>query len=206
MTTFLRIHGSIRSASRSGALADYFLHSLGQQTQLELIGQRNVGVSPPSSPDAEFVVANQTPDDAKTSTHRERLSESDSLIEEFLKAELVVVSTPMYNFSVGAGLKAWVDNLIRNNKTFAVSELGIQRFAEGKRMVVISTRGLAYGAGSPFASCDHIEPWLRDIFGFIGVEQIDFITADNLDFAGPAAEEESIRQAKVAIDELVSNW
>jgi FMN-dependent NADH-azoreductase len=206
MTKYLRIDGSVRGVSRSGALADYLLQSLGRQIRLEQVGQRNVGMSPPSSPDEEFVAANQTPDDAKTSANVERLLESDSLIDEFLRAELVVVSTPMYNFSAGAGLKAWVDNLIRNNKTFAVTERGIARLAEGKRMVVISTRGLAYGKGSPFASCDHLEPWLSDIFGFIGIEHIDFISADNLDFAGPVVEEDSIREAKGAIDLLVANW
>jgi FMN-dependent NADH-azoreductase len=206
MTTYLRIDGSIRDDSRSSALADHLVKSLSAKIPLELISKRNVGITPPASPDAEFVEANHTPDKRKTPAHTAKLAESDALIAELLQSDVIIISTPMYNFSVGPGLKAWVDNLIRNNKTFAVTEQGIVRMAEGKRMVVISTRGLAYGPGSPFADCDHITPWLRDIFGFIGIEHIDFITADNLDFAGPEAEDTSLLEAKRAIEELVTNW
>lgn len=206
MTTYLRIDGSIRKASRSSLLADYLLESLNKRLLLEKVNERNVGITPPASPDEEFVSANQTPDELRTDLQLARLAESDELIAEFLSAELIVIATPMYNFSAGAGLKAWVDNLIRNNKTFAASEQGIVRLAEGKRMIVLTTRGLGYGEQSPFATCDHLEPWLQDIFGFIGIEHIDFVKADNLDFAGPETAEASMNNAKRAIDQLVTAW
>lgn len=206
MSSYLRINGSIRLASRSSALADYFLESLHGRLLLEKIGERNVGLVSPANPDEEFVVANQTPDALKTDSQRARLAESDSLIDELLEAQIIVIATPMYNFSAGAGLKAWVDNLVRNNKTFSVSDRGIVRLAEGKQMVVFSTRGLAYGDESPFAKCDHLEPWIRDIFGFIGVDNIHVITADNLDFGGPDAEAASMKNARKSIDELVASW
>ena len=73
-------------------------------------------------------------------------------------------------------------------------------------MVVISTRGLAYGPGSPFAECDHLTGWFKDIFGFIGIDEIDFVNADNLDFASDADAEASITAAKASIDQLLASW
>ena len=207
MTDLLCINGSIRDGdSRSRLLADHLIEAFRSTDRLGLLAARDVGIDPPAAPTEAFVVANHTDPSSRTEADRAVLAESDALIEEFLAAQLIVVATPMYNFSAGPGLKAWVDNLIRKDRTFRATPSGIERLAEGKRMVVISTRGLAYGPGSPFAECDHLTGWIRDIFGLIGVDDIDFVTADNLDFATPADADASIAAAKASIDQLVASW
>lgn len=199
----LRIDGSIRrQGSRSSSLADRFVERLGSPS----IVQRNVGLEPPRSITDEFRLANHTPSDERTPEQTATLAESELLIEEFLAADAIVVATPMYNFSVGPGLKSWVDNLIRKDRTFRAGPTGIDRLAEGKRMCVIWSAGLSYGSGSPFEQCDHLTGWFRDIFGFIGVDDIQFVRADNLDFASPSDATHSLATAEAVLDQLAATW
>lgn len=207
MTNLLLVCGSIRiDGSRSRQLANLLVTTLRANGRLASLTERDVGIHPPASPTQAFTVANHKEPGARTADDLAVLSESDLLIDEFLAADVIVVATPMYNFSVGPGLKAWVDNLIRKDRTFRLTNTGIERLAEGKKMVVISTRGLAYGPGSPFAECDHVSQWMKDIFGFIGVNEFEFITADNLDFASESEAQASMAKAQESINVMLSTW
>ncbi len=207
MSKLLRIDGSIReSGSRSRQLGDEFVSALADREDVQVVNSRRVGTEPPAAPTDAFRIANHTSPAERTAQQSAALAESDQLIDELLACDLVLLTTPMYNFSVGAGVKNWVDNLIRKDRTFRIGTAGIERLAEGKRMVVLSSRGLSYAADSPFATCDHLNPWIRDIFGFIGIEEISFIMADNLDFAGPDAAQQSMASAREQIRSLVNAW
>ncbi len=182
------------------------MSALTHRQTVQEINVRRVGIDQPSAPTDGFRIANHTPAAERTPQQIAALAESDQLIDELLACDLLLLTTPMYNFSVGAGVKNWVDNLIRKDRTFRVGASGIERLAEGKRMVVISSRGLSYAPDSPFASCDHLNPWVRDIFGFIGFDLIDFVVADNLDFAGEDAAQRSMVSAREQVLSLVNAW
>jgi len=99
----------------------------------------------------------------------------------------------MYNFTLPSQLKAWIDRILVAGKTFRYTEGGPEGLAGPKRVIVALARGGKYDEGSPAASLEHLETYLRGVFGFIGIEP-EFVAADGLNF-GPEQRAESIRSA-----------
>jgi FMN-dependent NADH-azoreductase len=99
----------------------------------------------------------------------------------------------MYNFTLPTQLKAWLDRILVAGKTFRYTENGPEGLAKGKRVIIALARGGFYDAGSPAASLEHLETYLRGVFNFIGIEP-EFVAADGLNIS-PEQREASIRQA-----------
>lgn len=116
-----------------------------------------------------------------------------SVLDEFLGADTVVIGAPMYNFTLPSQLKAWLDRILVAGKTFRYTESGPKGLAGGKRVIVALARGGMYDPGTPAASLEHLESYLRGIFNFIGIEP-EFVAADGLNF-GPEQREASISAA-----------
>jgi FMN-dependent NADH-azoreductase len=116
-----------------------------------------------------------------------------SVLDEFLDADTVVIGAPMYNFTLPSQLKAWLDRILVAGKTFRYTENGPEGLAGGKRVIVALARGGFYDQGSPAAALEHLESYLRGVFGFIGIEP-EFVAADGLAI-GPEQREQSIKQA-----------
>jgi len=117
-------------------------------------------------------------DEAKhTHAQRSYLSTSDSLIEELLAADTVVIGAPMYNFSISSLLKAWIDQIVRRGKTVNFEPQGPSGLLQGKKAIVITSRGGSYEQDSSAAPFDFQEPYLRAILGFIGLD-VTFIHAE----------------------------
>ena len=115
--------------------------------------------------------------DTHTPEHKAALKISDELIAELLAADEVVISTPMYNFNVPAVLKAWIDHIVRLNKTFSFDANGLKGLAAGKKVTVIIASGSEYTSGSPLESYNVQGPYFRVIFGFIGITDITLVHA-----------------------------
>jgi FMN-dependent NADH-azoreductase len=107
------------------------------------------------------------------------LSTSDQLIEELLAADTIIIGAPMYNFSISAPLKAWIDQIVRIGKTFSYGTNGPRGLLETKTVIVITARGGAYERGTATEAFDFQVPYLRHILGFIGLTEVTFIHADN---------------------------
>lgn len=116
-----------------------------------------------------------------------------SILDEFLAADTVVIGAPMYNFTLPSQLKAWIDRILVAGKTFRYTENGPEGLAGGKRVIIALARGGVYGQGSPGAALEHLETYLRGVFGFIGIEP-EFVAADGLAI-GPEQRENAIKQA-----------
>ena len=104
---------------------------------------------------------------------------AERVIEEFLAADVVVIGAPMYNFSIASTLKAWIDRISVAGRTFRYTEKGPQGLAGGKKVIVASTRGGMHSG----AASDFVEPYLRFLFGFLGITDIEFVTAEGLAFS-----------------------
>ncbi|MFM0315348.1 FMN-dependent NADH-azoreductase [Paraburkholderia nemoris] len=101
-------------------------------------------------------------------------------LEEFLAADIVVIGSPMYNLGVPSQLKAWIDRISVAGKTFSYGEHGPVGLCGGKKLVIASSRGGVYSAGSPAAFFDHQETYLKAAFGFLGITDITFIRAEGV--------------------------
>jgi FMN-dependent NADH-azoreductase len=103
----------------------------------------------------------------------------NDVMDEFLAADVIVIGAPMYNFSIPSQLKAWIDRVVVAGKTFSYSEAGPKGLAGGKRVIIASSRGGIYSAG-PAAGMDFQETYLRNVFGFIGITDVQFVRAEGL--------------------------
>ena len=122
------------------------------------------------------------------------LAASSDALDEFLAADIVVIGAPMYNFTIPSQLKAWIDRILVVGKTFKYSEKGLEGLAAGKRVIVAISRGGFYGADTPTAAGEHLETYLRWVFGFIGIPNPEIIAADGLQM-GPEQREKAVAGA-----------
>ncbi|SDT14105.1 FMN-dependent NADH-azoreductase [Pseudomonas asplenii] len=104
---------------------------------------------------------------------------SASTLEEFLAADAIVIAAPMYNFSVPTQLKAWIDRIVVAGKTFRYTENGPEGLAAGKKVVIVSTAGGLH-VGLP-TGVGH-EDYLKVLFGFLGITDIEFVRAHGLGY------------------------
>jgi len=126
--------------------------------------------------DPAWLGANFTPTDERTDVDRKALTLSDGLIDEIKRADTLLISTPIYNFSVPAVLKAWIDQICRVGVTFKYTPDGPVGLLSGKRAIIVIASG-----GTPVGSdIDYASGYLKHIMGFIGIRDVSIIAADAL--------------------------
>jgi len=121
------------------------------------------------------------------------VSRNAEILDEFLAADVVVIGAPMYNFTIPSQLKAWIDRILTAGKTFRYNENGPEGLAGGKRVIVASARGGIYSDG-PAKTVDFQETYLRHVFGFIGINDVEFVRAEGLNF-GPDQRQAALARA-----------
>jgi FMN-dependent NADH-azoreductase len=129
------------------------------------------------------------------------LAASAAVLNEFLEADIVVIGAPMYNFTIPSQLKAWIDRILVPEKTFKYGAAGPEGLAGGKRVIVAISRGGYYGADMPTAAGEHLETYLRWVFGFIGITNPEFTPADGIQI-GPDHREKALAGALQAATSL----
>ncbi|HEY9110449.1 MAG TPA: NAD(P)H-dependent oxidoreductase [Rhodanobacteraceae bacterium] len=107
------------------------------------------------------------------------VARNGEILDEFMAADLVVIGAPMYNFTIPSQLKAWIDRILTAGKTFRYTANGPEGLAGGKRVIVASSRGGIYSEG-PAAAVDFQETYLKHVFGFIGIRDVEFVRAEGL--------------------------
>jgi FMN-dependent NADH-azoreductase len=122
-----------------------------------------------------------------------------SVLDEFLDADTVVLGAPMYNFGLASQLKAWLDRILVAGKTFRYTANGSEGLAGGKRVIVAVSRGGFYENGS---AMEHVETYLRGVFGFIGIEP-EFVHADGI-AVGPEQREAGIANGLGEVERLAA--
>src|ERR1700675_1971750 len=126
------------------------------------------------------------------------LAAGQVVLGEFLAADIVVLGAPMYNFTIPSQLKAWIDRIVVAGTTFRYGAQGAEGLAGNKRVIIAISRGGFYGAGTPAAVGEHLETYLRWVFGFIGVKSPEFISADGIQIGPEHREKELARGLKGA--------
>jgi FMN-dependent NADH-azoreductase len=129
------------------------------------------------------------------------LAIGQAVLEEFLAADIVVLGAPMYNFTIPSQLKAWIDRIVVADKTFKYGAQGVEGLAGNKRVIVAISRGGFYGTDTQAAAGEHVESYLRWVFGFIGVKNLEFISADGVQ-VGPEYREKALTGALEAATNL----
>ncbi len=117
-------------------------------------------------------------------------------IERFMGADVYLISAPMWNFGIPYILKHYIDIIVQPKYLFRYTEKGPEGLVKGKKMLVVTSRGGDYSEGSPSKAYDMQEPYLRGVFGFVGLTDLTFINAQPMDALGPKVMEERIAIAR----------
>lgn len=127
--------------------------------------------------------------------HEESWSQIERLIADFMSSDLYLISCPMWNFGIPYALKYYIDCLVQPGYVFRYDENGVPvPLVLGKSLVCLTSRGGDYGPGSPLNAYDFQEPYLRAIFGFIGVTDVEFVNAQPMDIS-PSLREDAVKRA-----------
>lgn len=208
MAHLLHIDSSPRGErSHSRRLTREFVEFWKQTHPADLVTYRDVGRHPVPHVDEPWIAAAYAPPEQRTPQLQEAIHISDRLIDEFLAADVYVIGVPMYNFSVPSTFKAYIDQIVRVGRTFAF-EPGdaanpYKPLVLNKQMFIITARGDAgFEPGERNEKLNYQDPYLRAVFGFIGITDITFVHVENDEFGG-ASLAQSIASARTKIAQLV---
>ncbi|WP_299637204.1 NAD(P)H-dependent oxidoreductase [uncultured Ruegeria sp.] len=190
--TILHIDSSARRVnSTTRDLSDRVVKQLGA----ERIIRRDLATPLPLLTE-DWIAANFTPAGQRDDVQRDQLALSDELVSELQDADTIVIGLPIYNFSVPAALKAWIDLVARAGLTFSYTENGPKGLLEGKRAILaIASGGVPVGSEADFAT-----NYARHVLGFIGIHDVDVIAADQMAVNPDAA----LENARKAVAELAA--
>ena len=201
MTKLLHIDSSVLGPhSVSQQLSAAIVERLRKATPALEVTHRDLTAAPLAHLSGAHLAAMQgavNPD----ATLQQEIATSGAVLTEFLAADTVVLGAPMYNFTIPSQLKAWIDRIVVPGKTFKYGAQGPEGLAGHKRVIVAVSRGGFYGAGTPTAALEHLETYLRGVFGFLGVTQLEFIAADGIQ-VGPEHREKALASALEAVTAL----
>ena len=129
--------------------------------------------------DADLVKAIRTKAEDQTLEQKVLLQQSDSAINDLLKADAIVISIPFFNFGIPSVLKSWLDHIVRAGVTFRYGANGPEGLLTGKKVYLAIASGGVYSDG-PMQAYDHAVPYLKSIFGFIGITDVTVVRAEGM--------------------------
>lgn len=184
----LRIDSSARhDESVSREIGDEVMRRLTRQYPHAQVRHLDLAAGMPHI-DADWVTASFTPADARSPGQRGRLAVSDEAVAALEEADAVVLTTPVYNFSVPSVLKAWIDHVCRAGLTFRYTAAGPQGLlADRPVYLVMASGGVPFGSPVDFAS-----GYLRQVFGFLGIEAVRLVGAECVAADAEAARESAL--------------
>ena len=191
----LRIDSSAKTEnSESRRLTDRIIDGLKKSGKSLDVTVRDLNESLPQVNTA-WIEANNTPADDHTDEHKKTLALSNTLVGEIEAADTLIIGVALYNFSITASLKLWIDLVCRVRKTFAYVDGSPKGLMTGKKTIICFASG-----GTPFESnIDFASGYLRHILGFIGITDVTFITADK-----HLMDDQSVVNANAAVDALTN--
>ena len=202
--TILHLDSSPRAASHSRALSAEAVASLqkrfpGAQVVYHDLGRENI---PFVSED--WVGGAYIPPAARTPEQAQALALSDELTAEFLAADVIVAGVPMYNFSVPAVFKAWLDQVSRYGLTFSYNANGAFGLASDKPVLFVTARGgSGYGPGEARESMNFEDPFLKNLFAFLGIHNTTFAHINNAN--NDSLRADALETARVQIEKFVAS-
>jgi len=198
MTQILMIEVSPRgAASASRAVADTLAARLTALYPTAHLVRRDLAAQPLPHLDDTTLRAITTQDPTEAAALHDAARLSDALTEELLAADLLVIATPMWNFGIPSALKAWIDLVVRPGRTFRYGAGGVEGLAMGKKALLLIASGGVFTEG-PWQAWDHVEPYLRQILGFIGIADVQTVRIEGLNIPELAGQAVPLAQEAVA--------
>lgn len=196
MKTILFVNASLsgeRSVSR--VVAGELIARLQRDNPGAVVVERDLGRNPPPHIDLGVLGAAGTPAGERSADQAGSAALADRLIEEVEAADALVLAVPLYNFSVPSPFKAWIDHVLRARRTFRYNADGsVAGLLGGRKVYVVSGRGGIYSEG-PARAMDFVEPYLRTVLGFVGLDDVTFVPVEG-QAVGPEAAAQGLDRAR----------
>jgi FMN-dependent NADH-azoreductase len=205
MTKILYLKTSPRGdASFSNRVGDHVVEELQKAHSGASLTERDLAQEQPAHLDRHYLAGLGTPEDKRGEDVQARLAHADTLIDELLAADVVVISVAMINFAIPSTLKAWIDIVARAGRTFRYDADGTQHgLATGKRVILVQAHGGQY-CEKENQSTDFVTPYLKHMFNFMGVTDIEFIHVEGT-FFGEDVAEKAVANGKARASAHVSS-
>lgn len=168
--------------------------------------RRDVGCYPPAHPTEEWITANYTSPKERSPAMVTALKDSEQLIEELLWADQLLLGIPMYNFSVPSAFKAYLDNIVRVNRTFAFDPRNhtFTGLITDKKALVITPSAGNFVPNTPLGHLNFCETYVRSILGFMGIEDVTIVAVPNQFI--PDERQQQIEDAQAKLMNLAATW
>jgi FMN-dependent NADH-azoreductase len=177
MATLLHLDSSPLATSVSRELTREFVRTWRNAHPNGKVIYRDLAANSPAPLNAAWIAAAYTPEAARSAEQTTTLALSDQMIAELEEADEYVIGVAMHNFSIPSVLKLWVDQVVRRGRTFVYAESGPQGLLHGKKATVLTATGGVYNPGTPAASFNFIDPYLKTVLQFLGVTDVKVVTA-----------------------------
>lgn len=201
MKTLVILSSILGDRSNSKQLADHLIARIKSANPAAAVKIRDIGAQPLPYFDGATVGALFTPSDARTAEQHGIVELGDALIAELMEADRIVFAVPVYNFSLPAQFKTYLDYVARAGVTFRYTSEGVpEGLVKGKEVLVLTARG-GKAEGTP---ADTLTPYLRQMLSFLGMDDVTFIAAEGMAM-GEVAALEGVAQAKQRIDALLAD-
>ena len=205
MSRLLRIDTSVREqGSHSREIADYFQNQWLKYHPDDEVVLRDLVRDPLPHIQEATINGFYTPETELDATLMEATRLSDQLIGELMASDILLISTPMYNFSIPSSLKAWIDQVVRIGRTFAFNpEKGFQGLVRNKQAIIVTASGAVF-SNETMSAMNFLEPYLRTLLSFLGITKIDFLAIEGTTM-DDATTRRSKELAREKVDLIVQN-
>jgi FMN-dependent NADH-azoreductase len=177
MSTLLQIDSSPLDSSISRELTAAYVEAWKASNPTGTVTSRNLAAEEIKAIDQSWIFAAYTPEENQTPEQKQLLAKSERYIAELHAADELVIGAGMHNFGIPVSLKLWIDLISRRGKTFSYGANGPEGLLKGKKATILISTGGVYSSDSPMAAMDFVEPYLRAVFGFLGITDVKVVTA-----------------------------
>lgn len=202
--TLLHIDASPRSArSHSRQLGREFVAAWQASHPAGQIITHDLATTPPPFVSESWVEGAFTPPAGHSPAAQTAIAVSNAYVDELIAATEIVVTTPIYNLSLPAALKAWIDQVVRFGRTFEKGPQGFKGLITGKKVRILVASGSDFRPNTPGGAYNFLEPYLRAVLAFIGLTDVEFVYAHSLN-QGPDISTQALTDAVAASRQLAA--
>jgi FMN-dependent NADH-azoreductase len=188
-------------ASESYRISQQIVGFLMQREPAALLVRREIGAGAISHIDGSYATAlGSTKRSAAEISPSGSMSRSEELIQELESSDVVVIGTPMHNFTVPSALKAWIDHVVRVRRTFNTTAEGYVGTLRDRPVFIAVSSGGRY-SGARARQPDFLTPYLRAVLGTIGLHDLNFFSAE-----GSAGGPEAVAEARIRTDQALREY
>ena len=198
MTKILLINNSIYgNQGKSSALANAFVERMLECNPDAQVTSRDLAKAPVSHLSLDEFNAVSAPENERTPEQAKTASVADALIREVMEADVLVIGSPTYNFSISSSLKAWFDRIARAGTTFRYTPNGPEGLLSCKAYIFISSGGVYQGTDTDFQTS-----YIRHFLHFLGIRNIEFTYVEGVAMRDGTFDK-SMQKARDRLEELL---